>query len=226
MKKLTAILALFGGFTGVSSQSTSVVSVVINEQLLAQITKNQAVRLASNEAFLNSYEKQKEMYDDVNRKIAQVIAIQQFIYDKLVNVNMAIRQGKRMYYLSKTFADIGNNAGEVYQLTTKYPQYAVLLTRFYQGATEELIKMQAELAEEILREDNDFLMDPYDREKLIRNISTKAQMINGYLICIKIRLKNAKDIPYIYQIPKINTYVNLDKMIVSDIIQQFKYIFN
>lgn len=226
MKKLTAILALFGGFTGVSSQSTSVVSVVINEQLLAQITKNQAVRLASNEAFLNSYEKQKELYDDVNRKIAQVIAIQQFIYDKLVNVNMAIRQGKRMYYLSKTFADIGNNAGEVYQLTTKYPQYAVLLTRFYQGATEELIKMQAELAEEILREDNDFLMDPYDREKLIRNISTKAQMINGYLICIKIRLKNAKDIPYIYQIPKINTYVNLDKMIVSDIIQQFKYIFN
>lgn len=226
MKKLTAILALFGGFTGVSSQSTSVVSVVINEQLLAQITKNQAVRLASNEAFLNSYEKQKELYDDVNRKIAQVIAIQQFIYDKLVNVNMAIKQGKRMYYLSKTFADIGNNAGEVYQLTTKYPQYAVLLTRFYQGATEELIKMQAELAEEILREDNDFLMDPYDREKLIRNISTKAQMINGYLICIKIRLKNAKDIPYIYQIPKINTYVNLDKMIVSDIIQQFKYIFN
>lgn len=225
MKKLTAILALFGGFTGVSSQSTSVVSVVINEQLLAQITKNQAVRLASNEAFLNSYEKQKELYDDVNRKIAQVIAIQQFIYDKLVNVNMAIKQGKRMYYLSKTFADIGNNAGEVYQLTTKYPQYAVLLTRFYQGA-EELIKMQAELAEEILREDNDFLMDPYDREKLIRNISTKAQMINGYLICIKIRLKNAKDIPYIYQIPQINTYVNLDKMIVSDIIQQFKYIFN
>jgi len=226
MKKLTAILALFGGFTGVSSQSTSVVSVVINEQLLAQITKNQAVRLASNEAFLNSYEKQKEMYDDVNRKIAQVIAIQQFIYDKLVNVNMAIKQGKRIYYLSKTFAEIGNNAGEVYQLTTKYPQYAVLLTRFYQGATEELIKMQAELTEEILREDNDFLMDPYDREKLIRNISTKAQMINGYLICIKIRLKNAKDIPYIYQIPKINTYVNLDKMIVSDIIQQFKYIFN
>lgn len=226
MKKLTAILALFGGFTGVSSQSTSVVSVVINEQLLAQITKNQAVRLASNETFLNSYEKQKELYDDINQKVAQVIAIQQFIYDKLVNVNMAIKQGKRMYYLSKTFAEIGNNAGEVYQLTTKYPQYAVLLTRFYHGATEELIKMQAELTEEILREDNDFLMDPYDREKLIRNISTKAQMINGYLICIKIRLKNAKDIPYIYQIPKINTYVNLDKMIVSDIIQQFKYIFN
>lgn len=226
MKKLTAILALFGGFSGVSSQSTSVVSVVINEQLLAQITKNQAVRLASNEAFLNSYEKQKELYDDINQKIAQVIAIQQFIYDKLVNVNMAIKQGKRMYYLSKTFAEIGKNAAEVYQLTTKYPQYAVLLTRFYQGATEELIKMQAELTEEILREDNDFLMDAYDREKLIRNISTKAQMINGYLICIKVRLKNAKDIPYIYQIPKINTYVNLDKMIVSDIIQQFKYLFN
>jgi len=226
MKKLTAILALFGGFSAVESQSASVVSVVINEQLLAQITKNQAVRLVSNESFLNSYEKQRKLYDDVNQKIAQVIAIQQFIYDKLVNVNMAIKQGKRMYYLSRTFVQIGQNAGDVYQLTTQYPQYAVLLTRFYQAATEELLKMQSELAQDILNENNDFLMDPYDREKLIRNLSTRAQMINGYLICIKVRLKNAKDIPYIYQIPKINTYVNLDKMIVSDILRQFTYIFN
>lgn len=226
MKKLTAILALFGGFSGVQSQSTSVVSIVINEKLLAQVTKNHAVRLASNESFLNSYEKQRKLYDGANQKIAQVIAIQQFIYDKLVNVNMAIKQGKQTYYLSKTFVEIGQNASDVFQLTSQYPQYAVLLTRFYQGATEELIKMQSELTQDIFNESNDFLMDPYDREKLVRNLFTRAQMINGYLICIKIRLKNAKEIPYIYQIPKINTYLNLDKMIVSDILKQFNYLFN
>ena len=199
---------------------------VLNDQLLAQITKNQAVRLASNETFLNSYEKQKKLYDDVNQKIAQVVAIQQFIYEKLTNVNAAIKQGKQLYYLSNTFVQIGQNANEVLSLTAQNPQYAILLNRYYIAATQELIKMQTELVNDILREDADFLMDPFDRQAVIQKLSTRANMINGYLVCIRIRLKNARKIPYIYQIPTINTYVNLDRAIVKNIMQNYQFIFN
>ncbi len=222
MKKI--ILALFtviAGLTFIEGQT-----IVINDQLLAQLTKNQVVRLASNESFLNSYEKQKKLYNDINQKIAQVVAIQEFIYDKLTNINSAIKQGKQLYYLSKTFVQIGQNANDVLILTAQHPEYAILMNRFYIAAVQELLKMQAELTQDILHEENDFLMDPYDRQLLIQNLSSKAQMINGYLICIKIRLKNAKKIPYLYQIPTINTYVNLDKAIVKGIMVNYKYIFN
>ena len=47
-------------------------TVVVNDKLIAQLTKNQAVRLTSNEGFLKSYEKQKQLYDDINKKITQV----------------------------------------------------------------------------------------------------------------------------------------------------------
>ena len=47
------LISIFAGMLSVKGQT-----VVLNDQLLAQITKNQAVRLASNESFLNSYEKQ------------------------------------------------------------------------------------------------------------------------------------------------------------------------
>ena len=218
-KLLFLFLAVFGAYVQLSAQT-----VVYNDKLLVQLTKNQAVRLASNESYLNSYEKQKKIYDDVNQKIAQIVAIQEYIYDKLTNVNSAIRQGKQLYYLSKTFAQIGINANDVLSLTAQHPEYAILLNRFYIGATQELLKMQSELTNDILHEENDFLMDPYDRQELIQNLSTKAQMINGYLICIKIRLKNAKKTPYIYQIPTINTYVNLDRMIVKGIIEKYKFI--
>lgn len=201
MKKLlTLSIAVYGASLQLNAQT-----LVYNDKLLVQLTKNQAVRLASNESYLNSYEKQKKIYDDVNQKIAQIVAIQEYIYDKLTNVNSAIRQGKQLYYLSKTFAQIGINANDVLSLTAQHPEYAILLNRFYIGATQELLKMQSELTNDILHEENDFLMDPYDRQELIQNLSTKAQMINGYLICIKIRLKNAKKTPYIYQIPTINT---------------------
>lgn len=222
MRMMTIILiSIFAGMLSVKGQT-----VVLNDQLLAQITKNQAVRLASNETFLNSYEKQKKLYDDVNQKIAQVVAIQQFIYEKLTNVNAAIKQGKQLYYLSNTFVQIGQNANEVLSLTAQNPQYAILLNRYYIAATQELIKMQTELVNDILREDADFLMDPFDRQAVIQKLSTRANMINGYLVCIRIRLKNARKIPYIYQIPTINTYVNLDRAIVKNIMQNYQFIFN
>lgn len=218
--KILLTISIFGSFAFANAQS-----IVINDKLLAQLTKNQVVRLASNETFLNSYEKQKKLYDDVNQKIAQIITIQEFIYSNLVNVNSAIKQGKRMYYLSKTFVQIGENAQDVLALSAQHPEYAILLNRYYIGATQELLKLKTELIRDILREDADFLMDPYDRELIIRNISTKAQLINGYLIAIKIRLKNAKSIPYIYQIPTISNYVNLDRMIIGNIMIKFKLIF-
>ena len=222
MRMITIILiSIFAGMLSVKGQT-----VVLNDQLLAQITKNQAVRLASNETFLNSYEKQKKLYDDVNQKIAQVVAIQHFIYEKLTNVNAAIKQGKQLYYLSNTFVQIGQNANEVLSLTAQNPQYAILLNRYYIAATQELIKMQTELVNDILREDADFLMDPFDRQAVIQKLSTRANMINGYLVCIRIRLKNARKIPYIYQIPTINTYVNLDRAIVKNIMQNYQFIFN
>lgn len=222
MKKMIFFfVALLGGQWPTTSQT-----LVFNDKLLAQLTKNQAARLGSNESFLSSYEKQKKLYNDINKKIAQIVAIQQFIYDKLTNVSAAIRQGKQLYYLSNTFVQIGENANDVLGLTAQHPEYAVLMNRFYIAAMQELLKLQSELTQDILREENDFLMDPFDRQVLIQNISTKAQMINGYLVCIKIRLKNAKKIPYIYQIPTVNTYVNLDKMIVKGILEKYQYLFN
>lgn len=220
MKKFLILsITFYGAFLQLNAQT-----LVYNDKLLVQLTKNQAMRLASNESYLNSYEKQKTTYDEINRKLAQIVAIQNFIYDKLTNVNDAIRQGKQLYYLSKTFGQIGVNANDVLSLTAQHPEYAILLNRFYIGAAQELLKMQSELTNDILHEENDFLMDPYDRQVLIQNLSTKAQMINGYLICIKIRLKNARKTPYIYQIPTINTYVNLDRMIVKGIIEKYKFI--
>ena len=218
-KSILLSVILFGASSKLCAQT-----VVYNDKLLIQLSKNQAIRLASNDSYWNSYEKQKKTYDDINQKIAQVIAIQEFIYDKLTNINSAIKQGKQLYYLSKTFLQIGINANDVLSLTAQHPEYAILLNRFYIGATQELLKMQSELTNDILHEENDFLMDPYDRQVLIQNLSTKAQMINGYLICIKIRLKNAKKTPYLYQIPTINTYVNLDRMIIKGIIEKYKFI--
>ncbi|MCT3788662.1 hypothetical protein HZQ67_14950 [Elizabethkingia anophelis] len=217
MKILIVLIAfIFAGLIPIKSQQ-----VVINEKLLAQLTKNQAVRLSSDKLFFNSYEKQKQLYDDIKGKITQVVAIQQYIYDKMTNVNMAIKQGKQLQYLYQYFGEIAQNSGEMLSLSSKNPEYAILLSKYYVFITDEGLKLKKEVTEEILRESNDFLMDPYDREILLRKIFDRARLINGTILYINLVLKNAKQTPYIYQIPVLSNYVNLDKMIVKDIIMKY-----
>ena len=197
-------------------------TVVLNDKLLLQLTKNQTVRLASNESFLKSFEKQRKAYDDINNKITQAIAIQEYIYQQLVNVNYAIKQGKQLIYVYNYFGEIAQNLEELRKLTTKNLQYAPLLGRYYYHIGDECVKLKKEVADEIMKEDNDFLMDPYDRQILLNKILDRAREVNGTILYINLVLKNAKKTPYIYQVPWLNNYVNLDKVIINDIIQKYQ----
>jgi Fe-S cluster biosynthesis and repair protein YggX len=196
-------------------------TVVLNEKLLTQLTKNQAARLASDASFFNSYEKQRKLYDDINTKITQIVAIQEFIYRQLKNVDAAIMQSKKLAYLYEYLGKIANNSGEMLSLTAQYPEYAVLVSKYYIQIGKEVVKLEQEITEALLNENNDFLMDPNDREMLLEKIFNRARMINGNILYINLRLKNAKKTPYLYQIPTLNDYVNLDKMIIKDIVQKY-----
>ncbi|MGC4130252.1 MAG: hypothetical protein QM564_12015 [Bergeyella sp.] len=219
-KQLLLTLGIFAGVQALKCQT-----VVFNDKLLAQITKNQTVRLASNKSLLNSYEKQREMYDKINEKIAQVVAIQGFIYNNLYNINSALLQGKQLHFIYLKFEEMAQNATIVLNYTVTKPQYAILLYNYYDTIVKELLRLKKQLTEEILKEGNDFLMDAADRSALIDIIRVRANIINGNLLYIKWLLEASKETPYIYQIPYIRNYINLDKVLVNDIIQRWKWIF-
>lgn len=196
-------------------------TVVFNDKLLTQLTKNQAARLASDKLFFDSYEKQRKLYDDINQKIAQVVAIQEYIYKNLKNINSAILQSKKLYYLYQYIGKINTNLQKVISLSAQHPEYSVLISKYYAYMVNESIKMQQEITEALLNENNDFLMDSNDREILLEKIFDRARHIHGSTLYIIQRLQNAKKIPYLYQIPVLQNYVNIDKMIIQDIVSKY-----
>jgi Fe-S cluster biosynthesis and repair protein YggX len=200
--------------------------IVINDKLLVQMTTNHGVRLGSEQAFLNSYEKQKELYDDIKNKTAQVIAIQEYIYQQLKNVNSALTQSKKLIYLYQYLGKVANNSNKMLDLSAQHPEYAVLASKYYVEISKQTLKLKQEVTQDILNENKDFLMDPMDREMLIEKVFTRVRNINGNILYIILRLENAKKIPYLYQVPVLRNYLNIDKAIVGDIIQKYKYIFN
>ena len=220
MKQITFLIIVFLGITVKSQQ------IVINDKLLAQITKNHAVRLASEQTFLDSYEKQKQLYVDVKNKTAQVIAIQEYIYQQLKNVNSALTQSKKLIYLYQYLGKIVANSNKMLDLSAQHPEYSVLISKYYIEIGKQTMKLQQEVTQDILNEDKDFLMDAMDREMLIEKIFTRVRNINGNILYINLRLENAKKIPYLYQVPVLRNYINIDRAIVGDIITKYKYIFN
>lgn len=218
-------ILIFGLFTlsGILVKSQQI---VINEKLLAQLTKDHAVRISSEETFINSYEKQNELYNDIKNKTAQVIAIQEYIYQQLKNVNSALTQSKKLMYLYQYLGKIVENSARMLELSAQHPEYAVLVSKYYVEIGKQAIKLQQEVSQDILNENKDFLMDSSDREMLIEKVFTRVRNINGNILYIILRLENAKKIPYLYQVPVLRNYLNVDKAIVGDIIQKYKYLFN
>ena len=223
MKKISAIAILMFSGIFVNSQSYGF---VINDKLLLQLTKDHAVRMASEQTFLNSYEKQTELYDDIKQKTAQVIAIQEYIYQQLKNVNSALTQSKKLIYLYQYLGKIATNSNKMLDLSAQHPEYAVLVSKYYVEIGNQVLKLQQEVTQDILNENKDFLMDASDREMLIEKVFTRVRNINGNILYIILRLENAKKIPYLYQVPVLRNYVNIDRAIVGEIITKYKYIFN
>lgn len=221
MKKIIIFGTLLCGLTLVTSQQ-----IVINDKLLSQITVNHGVRLASEQAFLDSYKKQKELYDEINNKTMQVIAIQEYIYQQLKNVNSALTQSKKLIYLYQYLGKIVSNSNKMLDLSAQHPEYAVLVTKYYVEIGKQVVKLQQEVTQDIMNENKDFLMDAMDREMLIEKVFTRVRNIHGNILYIIMRLENARKIPYLYQVPVLRNYINIDRTIVGDIMTKYKYIFN
>ncbi|BBQ08786.1 hypothetical protein [Elizabethkingia anophelis] len=221
MKKIVTFGIIVFSVVYVKSQQ-----IVINDKLLSQITVNHGVRLGSEQVFLDSYEKQNELYNEIKNKTAQVIAIQEYIYQQLKNVNSALTQSKKLIYLYQYVGKIASNSNRMLDLSIQHPEYAVLVSKYYSAIGEQVLKLQHEVLANILNENKDFLMDAMDREMLLEKVFTRARNINGNILYIILRLENAKKIPYLYQVPVLRNYINVDRTIVGDIIQKYKYIFN
>lgn len=198
--------------------------IVFNDQLLIQMTTNHGVRLGSEQAFLNSYQKQKELYDEIKNKTAQVIAIQEYLYQQLKNVNSALTQSKKLIYLYQYLGKVVSNSNKMLDLSVQHPEYAVLISKYYIEIGNQIIKIKQEVSQDILNENKDFLMDPMDREMLLGNVLTRVRSLNGNVLYIVLRLENAKKNPYLYQVPVLKNYINIDKAIIRDLVQKYKYI--
>lgn len=217
-QKLTLlILTLLVQFIGFSQ-----VRVGINYKLLRQLGINQTVRMGSNQYMMNSFRKQSQVYNYVDKKVTESIVIHNYIYDKLRNVNTTLKQGKKVKYTTKYLAEIVQNSGKLLQHTIDNPEIAITLHKYYSWVVEEALAIKDELNNVVLKGKDGILMDTYDRGQLIDKIYSKVRSINGGINYICLLIEDRKSKSLLYYLPGLGNYAVQDKQLVEDIFNKWE----
>lgn len=222
MKKILYPLLVVFSFLPTMLEAQEYYVVVYHPRLMAQLTANQGVRETSIRGFQNSFQKQKELYEDSNKKMVQVVGIHEQIYQSLYNVNSYFKQSRQVKYILEYIPEIAKNASKMVELSAHNPQYAVWIDKFYVQLIEKSISLKDEM-NRILNADRKMLMDYHDRNTILDNIYTKLQNINIAILDVINMLNFSKSRAYIYSIPVLGTYVSQDKALVETIMQKYQY---
>ena len=195
------------------------IAVAINPTLMIELGKNQYVRESAVNNVKDMYEKQNDWYKKAEIKMAQVVFVHEQIYQALYNVNSLFKNAKQLQQISRDLMICKQNTLKAVSLGIKKTPYSVWMKKYFlydlSLRIDELRKIFSDALNKKL------LMDAYDREMLLDNVNFKIQMINMSALNIINIIKYNESRAYIYSIPIFGDYIEQDKMIVEQIMQQY-----
>ena len=153
--------------------------------------------------------------------MTKVLAVHEFIYEQLYNVNSLFKQGQKVRYINEYVKKILNELQNLLDNGNKNIKYIHVVIKYYKKVFYRIEDLGKEL-KTIIEKNKELLMDPYDRDELLDNHLFKLQMIYIELLNINNMLEFSSNRAYIYSIPELGTWIETDKDLTKDIIQKIK----
>ena len=214
--RIFVLLIIFLSAVQIKAQD---IAVAINPTLMIELGKNQYVRERAVDNVKDMYEKQNYWYKKAETKMAQVVLVHEQIYQALYNVNSLFNNVKQLNQISRDLNICRINTLKAVSLGIKKTPYSVWMKKYFFYDLASRINELRKIFSDALNKK--LLMDAYDREMLLDNVNFKIQMINMSALNIINIIKYNESRAYIYSIPIFGDYIEQDKMIVEQIMQQY-----
>lgn len=224
MKKVFFIVPVL--LLSINSKAQQYYQLYYNVEMQAHVTANHGVRIASEKLYQQSYKNQEENMEKARDKVVQVVAMKNLIYNQLRNVNSALKQGKQLEQMYYDWERLLKNLSIMFTLSYENPQYAILITRFYEKVYEHGFSAYQGIHDQVQKEGNDYLMDSYDRQYILNKLHREIRAMNGWVLHINNYLSKAKKKPYFRHIRAFNDWYVQDKAIIQRIITNYGYVTN
>jgi len=197
---------------------------VVDPWHFAAVTENAAVR-SSAEATHDQYlGKINNNITDLNTNVGSVVLAQTIIYQSLSNVNSALKDGLAVKNMAVIIADITNYVQQALSLAKGDPALLLAASSITAQMRTRATLLVTDVSGYVLKDGDNVLANYSARDELLRKVTQQLQIIDGLAYGTWRVMYWAKERGIISALNPFSGYINQDKSIVSQIIQNAKYL--
>jgi uncharacterized Zn ribbon protein len=219
MKFLIIIILLIAGFGVASAQEY-----VIDYQHLVVVTENAAVRSSAEVTHDQYLGKINNNINNLNTNVGSVVLAQTMIYEGLSNVNSALKDGLAVKNMAVIIADMTGYIRQALDMAKSEPYLLVFAENISAEMQKRSFALVTDVSGYILKEGDNVLADYNSRDQLLRKVVTQLQILDGLAYGTWKAMYWAKERGVIASLNPFATYISQDSRIVSQIIQNAKYL--
>jgi len=219
MKFLIIIILLIAGFGVASAQEY-----VIDYQHLVVVTENAAVRSSAEVTHDQYLGKINNNINNLNTNVGSVVLAQTMIYEGLSNVNSALKDGLAVKNMAVIIADMTGYIRQALDMAKSEPYLLVFAENISAEMQKRSLALVTDVSGYILKEGDNVLADYNSRDQLLRKVVTQLQILDGLAYGAWKAMYWARERGVIASLNPFATYISQDSRIVSQIIQNAKYL--
>ncbi len=211
MKKYSIILfILMIGFLKAQTPYVDILTAPALAAYASQIKKEQ-------EKTVEEMNKLQQAQALVSTQMVLANDIQNKVYKGLKEVNGTLKNGIQVQNIYNNLSKIITNVNGIYSEVQDAPEYSVFAHQSVQLVTNKATDIYADVADLLTNGDLN-LATSGDRRRLLYNIENNTRLMNVYLINVRWTIKRAKKKGFWKSINPFQTYVNTDKAIFQQIL--------
>jgi len=218
MKKLLIIFAAFTGLTASAQQ------VVIDPQHFIAVTENGIARSAAESTHEQYLGKINSNLENLNTNAGSVVLAQTMIYNGLFNVNSALKNGLEVKNMAVIIADMTGYISQALALARSEPNLLLFVNQISGEMRTRSLALVNDVSGFVLKEGNNVLADYNSRDQLLRKVTQQLQILDGLAYGAWKAMYWAHERGIIASLDPFAGFINTDRRIVSDIIQNARYL--
>ncbi|WP_462254678.1 hypothetical protein [Ferruginibacter sp.] len=198
-------------------------SFVIHNDLIATQTKNSAYKIAWNELYGQKLDAIKKDRERTTSYLGIIQQVQEKILQCLSNVDAAIKNGKALFYISKKIPLIFTNLQKSVVAAVGKPYSLALVGNQIPIFTVRLTNLTNYLNQQVLGSDESILIDQAARDRFVRTVYDEINVLYQLSNSMYRTIESANFQDAVNKIVPFQTYINIDRVIIQDILFRFKF---
>jgi hypothetical protein len=219
MKILTVFwLCLCGAFDAWGQQW------VVDPQHLSTVIQNAAYRSAAENTHGQYLSRINQNIDDLNTNVGSVVLAQTIIYNGLSNVNSALKDGLAVKNMAVIIADMTRYIDQSIALSRDQPYLLLFAGNIAAQMRSRATALVTDVSGYILKEGDNVLADYNARDLLLHKVTQQLQILDGLAYGAWKSIYWARERGIIASATPFAAYVNQDRVYVSQVLSQAKYL--